>query len=499
MKILALEASTTSAKAMLYDTDTDTPLVRTAPYRRERWAKDPSLEAETVFQCVLEAGRMVLEEYAAGASSVPADVPHAFVDIIALVGIWHSIVFCDSDLKPLTGVLKWDDTSPSSYCAELRADAAFTDRYYHTSGCMVNAIYPFFKIGWLIRKGFDLAGCRLMNQGGYNNYRMTGERVTTRCNASGDGLLNIHKREYNWEMLDEFGVPHEAFSRLVDSEETFPLRKEIAERLGVRAGTPVLPSNADGGSNQVGAGALRAGSMTFSVGTSGALRIASDRPVIPQEPSTWCYLSPKGWLVGAATNGCCNCVDDAKGSLFPASVSYGDIEKMLAEAEGEDADRVFRTPQFLPFTYGERCPGWNDRKWGGWKDIRPEHDAVDRYIAVQQGVLFNLYQCYMLLTEGWDEPDRILLSGGILQSPFWSRMCADIFGKEMSVTGTEQESLLGGVVMAMESLGLIENAADRTPAVIRTIRPDAGRHAAYSEKFDEYLRLYARESEKLRS
>ena len=81
-------------------------------------------------------------------------------------------------------------------------------------------------------------------------------------------------------------------------------------------------TNADGGLNQVGVGALEKGVATLSVGTSGAVRLTTDRPIIPETPGTWCYLSPKSWLSGAATNGCCNCIDWARTRLFPAGTSY---------------------------------------------------------------------------------------------------------------------------------------------------------------------------------
>lgn len=71
----------------------------------------------------------------------------------------------------------------------------------------------------------------------------------------------------------------------------------------------MIPTNSDGGLNQVGAGAVADGVMTFSVGTSGAIRLTTSKPVLSKEPSTWCYMSPKNWLSGAATNGCCNCLD----------------------------------------------------------------------------------------------------------------------------------------------------------------------------------------------
>lgn len=134
--------------------------------------------------------------------------------------------------------------------------------------------------------------------------------------------------------------------------------------------------------------------------------------MLPEKPSTWCYLSPKAWLSGAATNGCCNCVDWARKSLFPAGTGYGEIEAGVT-------DKV-TTPVFLPFLFGERCPGWDDDRMGGFANVLPRHNANDLYRAVQEGVLFNLYHCYRILAEVNEPPKEIKISGGILNSLEWS-------------------------------------------------------------------------------
>ena len=480
MKILALEASTTSAKAMLYDVDSQSFKMITHPYPADVASSTRTDQAEETFLEMLAAGREVIAQSDAertdGASSASE------IEMIALVGVWHSICLCDRSFKPVSPVYHWSHTGATEICREIRRDAQATEKYYHTSGCMVNAIYPFFKIEMMRRMGFPVEDSYLMSQGAYNNLRMTGQRIATRCNASGDGLLNIHTREYNWEGLSEMGIREWQLSPLVDSEKPYPLSSEAAALLGVRSGIPVLPANADGGSNQIGAGAARHGIMTFSMGTSAAMRLSTKEALIPEQPSTWCYLSPKGYLSGAATNGCCICTDWAKQKLFPEGTTYQEIEAGIQDREN--------TPVFLPFLTGERCPGWNDDRAGGFQNVRLSHTASDLYLAVQEGILFNLYQCYQSLISVNPEPEQIMLSGGILKSPSWTQMCADIFNREMTVTAAEQESLMGGIVMGMEATGVLKDVRDYHPEIIRTIEPDIHAHERYMEKYQRYLTCY---------
>lgn len=468
MEILSLEASTTSAKAMLYHTTDGTFDVRAHEYHQDYSDCRYSDQAEQVYQQMMATGR----ELADGKK----------IDMIALSGTWHSVLLCDRKMKPQTPVYLWNYTGAADLCREMRKDSSYVTRYYQKTGCMVNAVYPLFKLELLRRNGWKLKDSFFVSQGTYNTYRMTGERVSTRCLTSGSGLLNIHTREYDPDILNEFGFSLEQLSRLVDYHATFPLNAEAAKLLGVQSGIPVIPTNSDGGLNQVGVGALEEGVATFSVGTSGAIRLTTEKPVLPRSPSTWCYLSPKAWLSGAATNGCCNCVDWARTKLFSKETGYREIEAGVTDREN--------TPVFLPFMFGERCPGWDDDRKSEFFDVLPHHNANDLYRAVQEGVLFNLYHCYRILSEVNGQPKEIKISGGILNSPEWRQMCADIFNRTMTINNVIQGSLLGGAVLAMELLGNIQDARDYHSRAVDTIEPNPEKIELYQKKFERYLDCY---------
>ncbi|MGN1004032.1 MAG: FGGY-family carbohydrate kinase, partial [Oscillospiraceae bacterium] len=206
------------------------------------------------------------------------------------------------------------------------------------------------------------------------------------------------------------------------------------------------------------------------------------RPAIPETPSTWCYLSPKGWLSGAATNGCCSCINWARHNLFPPGTDYAAMEAGVSDPED--------TPVFLPFLFGERCPGWNSQRRGGFVDCQSRHNIADLYLAVQEGVLFNLYQCYTILTKIGGTPREIKLSGGILNSPRWLQMCADIFGCTMTLDNAIHGSLLGACVVAMEKLGVIGDLRDFSPQSNGTVEPDPEKAVLYQKKFQRYLDYY---------
>jgi gluconokinase len=347
--ILVLECSTASAKAMLFDPKHNV-VVKTVgepfPHNVSHVNGETGMhDADKVLCQTIRLGRALGEG--------------VDIEAVALGGTFHSILVCDTTMTPVTPTYTWEYNGAKHFAAELRKSKDYVSNFYHHTGCMVHALYPAIQLMFLQRqKGLQLAGRFVASQSGYMFYRLTGERCESACTGSGGGLINTHTRDWDKDVLDGIGISADQMGRAVNYRETAPLSLGGAALLGVKAGIPVLPAHPDGALNQVGSGALVEGVMTFSVGTSGALRLSTTKPIIPDAPSTWCYLSPDAWMSGAATSGACNCVDWVKSALF-SQQSYAEIEKKTPDYRA--------MPYFLPFLFGERCPGWHD---GGRMDFR---------------------------------------------------------------------------------------------------------------------------------
>jgi gluconokinase len=305
--------------------------------------------------------------------------------------------------------------------------------------------------------------------------------------ASGTGLFDIHKKEYHQDLLKNLEIDSKTqLGELVDYESTSPLSEKGAQLLGLPSGIPVVPCHPDGALNQLGSSATEKGIMTLSVGTSGAMRLTTDKPILNFEQGNWCYYgATKSWLSGAATSGCCNCVDYYKQLLFSDTVSYKEIEDNLKE------DKM-NVPIFLPFLFGERCPGWDDGKNASFLDCTPENTTRDYYHAVLEGVLFNLYQCFDNLRTV-ETIKTIKLSGGILQSKTWKQMCADIFGIEIEEDRVKQCSLFGGAKLAASVLDT--HIPEHTSH--NKILPNMEMHTMYMKKYARYSYWYNNTKEKV--
>jgi len=470
--ILALECSTTSAKALLFDVAKGAVVrVKSESYPGETAAFRGVLGAQDTLAVIALAVRLG-KEVADGAGNI---------DAIALGGTFHSVLVCDKTMEPLTPTYTWMYSGAEELTGRLRNDERYTLDYYHRTGCMVHALYAAFHLMKLREDGFDFDGKRVSTQGAFLFYALTGTHLETASTNSGGGLINSREKSWDRQTIDEIGISPDNFANLATYHDAKPLSDLGAALLGLKSGIPVLPSYPDGGLNQVGSGALQAGSMTFSMGTSAAIRLSVPQPLVPAFPSTWCYLSPYSWMSGAAVNGACNCVDWLKPILFPS--------RTYAEVESLDAD-YGNMPYFLPFLFGERCPGWNDAKKGGFYGMRSYHTPVDMYYSALEGILFNVYQCYEILREVAEEPKEILLSGGILNSNKWKQMCADIFNREMFCEEIPHASLIGAAVLALEYTGNLDNIKNYRVKRSEVITPREQGVSLFAGRYQNYLSYY---------
>lgn len=475
MLVLALESSTSSAKAILYDSEKGVIKTESQHYAPE-YCRDGVTGTEEVFRLTMEMGRSV----AAGQD----------VAAVALACTWHSIAVCDQEMRSAGGTYAWNYMAPSALCKGARADKALSDTLYQRTGCMPHVTYMRQTLRYLRENGLDLKDKLFPSQGAYNFFQVTGAFLETPNVMSGSGFLNIRGLHYDDFALDYAGISENQLGILATYKDVRPLNQRAAQMLGISSGIPVVPAHADGALNQIASGAALVGRMTLSVGTSGAIRLTTDHPVLPAGHQLWSYYGVADWMSGAAISGACNCIDWFRDTLMGGRMDFSELDK------GEESPA--NLPVFLPFMFGERNPGWRDDRLGGFFDIRPGHTANEMYRAVQAGILFNLFQCYEELTKDVGVPEEIYVSGGILHSKRWTQMTADIFGSRIRAVKNLNASSVGAAVLAMNAVGAISDirafTRDIEDAVEVLPRPAyAKQYKALYERYLEHYDLSARE------
>ncbi|WP_130837720.1 gluconokinase [Lachnoclostridium sp. Marseille-P6806] len=475
MRVLAIESSTSSAKALIFDSDKGIVSACEEPYPTsvsENGRSDP----RGVLEYSCRAAAQALGALCAGGKKPE-------IDAVSLCGVWQGLCVLSGDMEPCSPVYSWNFTGAAPLCARLRRDRERTEWLYRRTGCMPHSGYPRHVIQYLRQEGAELSDKRFITQGAYNFYRLTGCYEETACMQSGGGLVSLTSGDYDAEILDWLGIRREQLGQLTGYRSPRPLSAAGAGLLGLPAGTPVVPAHADGALNQIGNYAAGGGVMTLSVGTSGALRLAADQPALSDNHALWCYRGADAYLTGAATSGAGNCIGWFRDKMA-AGCSYGELE--------DAADELTELPVFLPFLYGERSPGWRDDRRGAFRELLPQHGLREMYKAVQMGVLFHLKQCFDVLRESCGTPSEIIVSGGITKSEVWLRMLADIFEQDILVSDFPHASMLGAAALGLAAGGVIGDPADFAWGKDRLIliRSREEKQPFYCSHYRKYMDAY---------
>lgn len=477
--ILVLEASTSSAKAMLFKHGKGVLDTLQTGYSPD--AGDTiTFDADRVMDETLEAGRKLLRRNAITA-----------VDMVATCSIWsHSLLLLDRQRKPVSRLSTWADTSASVTTDHYRMDTAMFNSLYQRTGCPIHCTYTLWKYMHARENGQLNNAAYIASMPEYLFLRLTGRFAVSRSTASAGGFLNLNTLNWDEEVLKLARVSEGMLPALVDSEFTAPLDRQAAERLGIKEGTPVLVTGADGCMNQIAAGGFGDSVMSLSVGTSAAIRLSTDRPVLSSSPSTWCYVGVENmWISGCATAGAGNTVDWMGKKIIGHG---GEISLKELDRGAEGAIAKGEAPIFLPFLAGERCPGWDDTRSGALLEMKISNDIYDLYFATLEGVLFNLKQCYEIMLPIIGHPPKMLsVSGGIEKSPFWLQMAASIFGLPVYVERLANASMLGAAYMGLKAAGVIDSVKSIKPSAKLSYLPDPDKQRFFAERFERYLYYYA--------
>ena len=140
---------------------------------------------------------------------------------------------------------------------------------------------------------------------------------------------------------------------------------------------------------------------------------------------------------------------------------------------------------------GERSPGWVSDARGVLQGLSLATTPLDLLRAGMEAVACRIAQVYELLRPALPGEPVIIASGGAIQSsPAWQQILADALNRPLYLSQVPETSTRGSVLLALEALGLIEDAGKAPDEAIVVAQPDAARHARYREVIEQQRALY---------
>ena len=432
-------------------------------------------------ELVAAAGRVIRGAVAA------AQLASGDVAALSLGTYFHSLLALDASGRCLSPVITWADTRSTAEADALRSAGL---GLYPRTGCPPHPMYPLAKLLWLRGHQPDLWGST-PRWGSVKDLlieRLTGVWAVDHSIASGSGIFRMERLDWDEDALALTGLERRQLPQLLPTTQTLPLAHCGAGLTGLPAGLPVVLGAGDGALSNLGAGAVGPGVMAAMVGTSGALRVTSPSPRVDPEGRSWCYnVTPDLWLLGGAISNGGVILKWLRDRWLQPGATYDDITASAGRVPLGAGGLIF-----LPLLAGERSPFWNARARGVLLGLGLEHGPDHMARAALEGVAFRLNSVREALESLAGPAAEVRATGGLSRSALWVQICADVFGRTVTVGGESEGSATGAFLLARHALGAEPDlaAAGRYSAREVTYTPDPQRHALYERLYAIYLDAY---------
>jgi gluconokinase len=397
----------------------------------------------------------------------------------------HSLIAVGGNGEPLTRAMTWADSRSKSFADMLKASEAGR-RIYRQTGTPIHPMSPLSKLMWLKEKAPDIfrQSAKFISIKEYIWWKLFGKYQVDHSLASATGLFDIYNFTWYKESLDVAGIREDQLSEPVPC-----MHWERAPRLeGITYGLPFVIGGSDGCLANLGSNAIRQGETALTIGTSGAIRMATAQsPAYDGEERIFRYILTRDlYVCGGATN-------NGGGALQWYATNFGggrpvqDLVAMAGKVSPGSDGLVF-----LPYLLGERAPVWNADAKGVFFGIRAVHDQKHFIRAVLEGICFSLRQVGDSLEETIGPIQHIYASGGFTHSPLWLQIVADVFSREVFTTSGADASAIGACIMGFYALGIIPGLEEASQMIRIKDRYEPRQEMAYERNYHIYTELYRR-------
>lgn len=412
---------------------------------------------------------------------------------VSLSSAMHSIIPVDEHGEAMLPMMTWADARSESIAQTLRATEK-GERLYHNCGTAIHAMSPLNKLLWLRDNQSNIfeAAHKFISIKEFIWFRLFGVFEVDYSIASAAGLFNIVTKEWNDEALTLTGITASKLSAPVNT--TYyrnNIRPEVAVLTGINAVTPFVIGASDGACANLGSHTTGPDVAALTIGTSGAVRITSPKPVYNYEAMVFNYLLDEQTYVcgGAVNNGGIAVNWLLKNFLQKDNLTAADYDALFNEIATIPAGSNGLI--FLPYLYGERAPLWDTKACGTFFNIKPAHTRSHFLRAGLEGICFALNDVLKTLEDSSGGITQVNISGGFTSSAVWTQVLADITGKRLAVLQSEDSSALGAIYLAArvlypESYGKLTRVEQQD-----FIEPSAKNHEVYSRMFPVFKKLYS--------
>ncbi len=450
--VLAIDQSTQSTKALLFDEAMEVIGVAEAAHR-QFYPGNGLVEhdAQEIYNCLLAVAGKALE----GLDGRP-------LSHISLSNQRETVVFWDSETGlPLRRAIVWQDARAKEFCEGI---AEHSDEVWERSGLPLSPLFSAAKLRWALDNDAAVktayAEKRLMlgTVDSYLLFRLTGNALCDMTNASRTQLMNIKQRCWDARLCEIFGIDAALLPGIRASDSDFGMTD-----LGGALENPVPVRGVVGDSQGAfyAMGCLAKGMAKASYGTGSSVMInTGDAPVLSKRLAATVGIAAGGAVSYALEGNISHSADVVSWlvssmNMAATPAATGDIALSLPDSGGVYLVPAFTglgAPWFAPDARGIICG--LSRAATASHIVRAGLEAIAFQISDVLGVAH---------VEFGIAPTELRADGGASANAFLMQFQADILRAKVCVLKGKNLSALGAALLGSGKLPKAQMASEYEP------------------------------------
>lgn len=481
---LGIDISTTSSKALIIDDSGRVIAVASSPHTLQTpkplWSEQNPQEWWTaVCTCI----RSAMDK---------ADIKGESIEAIGLTGQMHGLVLLDDAGNVLRPAILWNDQRTQDQCDEIHRKIG-KEKFIQITGNVALTGFTAPKIRWVKENEPEVFARvkHVLLPKDYVRFRLTGEYAMDKADGAGTVLFDLRKRDWSDEVLSALEIPRPWMPRTFEGTEfTGTVTKQASALTGLSVGTSVAAGGGDQAAGAVGMGAVEAGVVSLTVGTSGVVFATTPSALIEPQGRlhAFCHAVPGMWHFMGVMLSAAGSLQWYRDAFTPQS-SFDDLVKE-AEAIPAGSEGL----QFLPYLSGERTPHPDPLARGAFIGLTLRHSRAHMTRAVLEGVSFGLEDSFTLIQNaGLGSINQVRASGGGTKSPLWRQILASVLNSELVTVNTSEGAAYGAALLAGVGAGAwgdITAACSECIKITGSTKPDPGQVEVYQKGYSIYQDLY---------
>ena len=428
--------------------------------------------------------------------AVLKEVEPQSIKAIGLSGQMHGSVLLDAGDESLRPALIWCDQRTAEQCRAITEKVGAQSLIELTCNPALTG-FTLPKMLWVREHEPEVwqQTRSVLLPKDYVRLRLSGDKATDVADASGTLLLDVSARKWSTEMLAATEIDEKLLPAVYESPEvtgTVSAAGNLAT--GLPKGTPIVAGGGDQAAGAVGMGIVRPGTVSATIGTSGVVFAASDKPSLDPKGRvhTFCHALPKRWHVMGVTQGAGLSLRWFR-EQFGAGVDDGrDPYERLTEEAGQvpsGADGLLWTPYLM----GERTPHLDPNARAALVGLTASHTRAHVVRALLEGVAFSLRDTLEIFREMKVPVNEIRLGGGGARSKLWRQIQADVYGREVATVRAEEGAAYGAAILAGVGAGAwpsVDAACEAVVSVADRLKHDAASAGLLDKQYARFRMIY---------